>query len=183
MAHVDALPQINRYITSHDPEGKAVFSSLIPSACSTTLLPSNDAAFTLGYTTKGFPVSLTDDNDITSYKSYLKDAPGLTISDGTVLRYVDMSPGMLSPMHRTVSLDYGIVIEGEVELVLDSGETKLMKRGDVAVQRGTMHAWRNPSESQWARMVFVLQACKPIEVVGGKLDEDLETMQGVRTSD
>ena len=46
-------------------------------------------------------------------------------------------------MHRTVSLDYGVVLEGEVELVLDSGETRLMKRGDVSVQRGTNHAWRN----------------------------------------
>lgn len=53
-----------------------------------------------------------------------------------------MSPGLLSPMHRTVSLDYGVVLEGEVELVLDSGETRVLKRGDVAIQRGTCHAWR-----------------------------------------
>jgi len=46
-------------------------------------------------------------------------------------------------MHRTVSLDYGIVLEGDVELVLDSGEKRAMKQGDVAIQRGTNHAWRN----------------------------------------
>ena len=40
-------------------------------------------------------------------------------------------------MHRTQSLDFGVVLEGEIELVLDSGETRLLKRGDVAVQRGT----------------------------------------------
>ncbi|RBR22531.1 hypothetical protein FVER53590_25055 [Fusarium verticillioides] len=38
-------------------------------------------------------------------------------------------------MHRTLSIDYGVVIEGEMELVLDSGENRAMKRGDVAVQR------------------------------------------------
>ena len=50
-----------------------------------------------------------------------------------------MIPGSTSPMHRTVSLDYGCVIEGEVECVLDSGEVKLLKRGDVCVQRGESH--------------------------------------------
>ena len=58
-------------------------------------------------------------------------------------------------MHRTVSLDYGIVLQGEMELVLDSGETRLMKVGDVAVQRGTMHAWRNTSSTEWGRMIYV----------------------------
>ncbi len=61
-----------------------------------------------------------------------------------------MMPGATSPMHRTVSLDYGVVLEGEVELVLDSGEVRLLKRGHVAVQRGTNHAWRNASKSEWA---------------------------------
>ena len=46
-------------------------------------------------------------------------------------------------MHRTMSLDYGVVLQGEVELLLDSGEVRLLAAGDVAVQRGTMHAWRN----------------------------------------
>lgn len=48
-----------------------------------------------------------------------------------------MGPGLTSPMHRTVSLDYGVVLEGEVYLVLDSGEERLMRRGDISVQRGT----------------------------------------------
>ena len=44
-----------------------------------------------------------------------------------------------------------------VELQLDSGETRLIKSGDVLLQRGTMHAWRNPSATEAARMLcFVL---------------------------
>jgi quercetin dioxygenase-like cupin family protein len=85
-------------------------------------------------------------------------------------------------MHRTVSLDYGVVIEGEMELVLDSGETRLMRRGDMAIQRGTMHAWRNPSATDWARMLYVLQECEPVEVAGKKLGEDYGDMQGVPKS-
>jgi mannose-6-phosphate isomerase-like protein (cupin superfamily) len=57
-------------------------------------------------------------------------------------------------MHRTETLDYGIVTEGEVWLVLDEEEVQL-KRGDVVVQRGTNHAWSNRTEAM-ARMVFIL---------------------------
>ena len=86
-------------------------------------------------------------------------------------------------MHRTVSLDYGIVLEGEVELILDSGEKRVLKRGDVAIQRGTSHAWRNTSKTEWARMVYVLQSCQPITMGEEKLGEDLSDMKGVRSSD
>lgn len=99
-----------------------------------------------------------------------------------MLRIVDMRPGALSPMHRTVSLDYGVVLEGEVELVLDSGEVRLMKRGDVAIQRGTNHAWRNNSDTVWARMLYVLQEAEPLEVAGQKLEEDYGGIPGVRSS-
>lgn len=87
-------------------------------------------------------------------------------------------------MHRTVSLDYGIVLEGEIELVLDSGETRLMKRGDLCVQRATNHAWRNVTPNDgWARMVYVLVAAEKIEVAGKMLVEDLADMESVRASD
>lgn len=77
-----------------------------------------------------------------------------------------------SPMHRTQSLDYGIVIEGEVEITLDGGEKKIMKRGDVCVQRGTFHAWSNKTE-EWARLCFVLLEAKPVVVDGKEMGESL----------
>jgi len=86
-------------------------------------------------------------------------------------------------MHRTVSLDYGVVLEGEVELVLDSGETRVLRRGDVAVQRATAHAWRNVSATQWARMLFVLVPCAEVVVGGRRVGEELGGMEGVRGSD
>ena len=96
---------------------------------------------------------------------------------GTVLRFVDMAPNALSPMHRTVSLDYGVIIEGTVELVLDSGETRVLNRGDVCVQRATAHAWRNVTPGdEWARMMFVLVTSEEPEVNGKKLGEELADM-------
>ncbi|KAL1957495.1 hypothetical protein VTO42DRAFT_5958 [Malbranchea cinnamomea] len=182
-AQESALAPPKRFITTHNADGKAVFSSTIPETCKTDPLPSGDAVFALGYTTKSFPVNLENDSDIKTYQSYLDNAPGLTISNGTVLRYVDMPPGQVSPMHRTVSLDYGVVLEGEVECILDSGETRILKRGDVAIQRGTMHAWRNTSNTEWSRMLYVLQPCRPLKAGGKELGEDLADMQGVRASD
>jgi len=85
-------------------------------------------------------------------------------------------------MHRTVSLDYGVVLIGEVELVLDSGEVRLMKPGDICVQRGTMHAWRNTSKTEWARMLYVLQPSLPVSVGGTELVEDYGNMAGVPSS-
>ena len=66
-----------------------------------------------------------------------------------------------------VSIDYGVILEGEIELELDSGEKRLLKRGDLFVQRGSMHKWKNLSESQPVRLVVVQLESKDL-AVGGK---------------
>jgi mannose-6-phosphate isomerase-like protein (cupin superfamily) len=57
-------------------------------------------------------------------------------------------------MHRTRSIDYGIVLEGEITLIVDTGET-VVRQGDIVVQRGTNHAWANRSGTN-CRIAFVL---------------------------
>jgi quercetin dioxygenase-like cupin family protein len=74
--------------------------------------------------------------------------------NGTKIRINEFPPGVVSPMHRTQSVDYGIVLEGEVVLVLDDSEATL-RPGDVVVQRGTAHRWENRTEAT-ARMAFIL---------------------------
>jgi mannose-6-phosphate isomerase-like protein (cupin superfamily) len=66
-------------------------------------------------------------------------------------------------MHRTETIDYGIVIEGELTLILDEGET-VVRAGDIVIQRGTNHGWANRS-SKPCRIVFVL--------IDGRFDEGL----------
>jgi len=75
--------------------------------------------------------------------------------NGTVIRIVELRPHAASPMHRTESVDYGIVLEGEVHLVLDDGSDTRLGGGDVVVQRGTGHAWENRTGSV-ARIAFIL---------------------------
>lgn len=66
----------------------------------------------------------------------------------------DRSPGVHPGMHRTETVDYAIVLEGEIYAVMDDGEA-LMRAGDVLIQRGTNHAWANRS-TRTARIAFVL---------------------------
>jgi mannose-6-phosphate isomerase-like protein (cupin superfamily) len=89
---------------------------------------------------------------------------------GTKIRINEFLPGHLDErglqpfVHRTASIDYGIVLEGEITLVLDDSEVTL-RAGDIVVQRGTDHAWANRG-SETARVVFV-----PVD---GEFDPALE---------
>lgn len=174
------MPIPKRFITKHNDDGNAIFDTRLNDDLPETVLSTH--VFYLGYITQGFPIDLEDNTDIETYGNYINNSPGLSVPGGSVLRIVDFPPGR-SAMHRTLSIDYGGVIVGEMELVLDSGESRVMKRGDVAVQHGTKHQWVNRDEENWARMVFVLQESKQLAVKGVKLEEDLVRLDdGLRPS-
>ena len=157
------LPPVRRVVTGHDREGRAVLRS--DDRFETQLIPGGDAAFALLWTTESVPADNNDETD-----GRLRDA-GLTLDRGSVIRVVDMMPGGVSPMHRTNSIDYGIVMSGEVELELDDGATTRLGPGDIVVQRGTIHLWRNPSTSQACRIVFVLTEAAAYRHEGQELAE------------
>ncbi len=70
-------------------------------------------------------------------------------------------------MHRTESIDFGIVIEGELVLIVDEGE-RVVRAGDIVVQRGTNHAWANRSGRN-CRIAFIL--------VDGQFTDGLEALR------
>jgi quercetin dioxygenase-like cupin family protein len=147
MADEGVLPPVQRVVTGHDALGRAVIRS--EDWSETMPIPSGDAAFLLLWTTGTVPA---DNNDETEGR---ERPAGLTLHGGSVIRVVDMLPGCESPMHRSNSIDYGIVLTNEVELELDSGERRTVKAGGVIVQRGTNHRWRNRTQHP-TRIVFVL---------------------------
>ncbi|KAI9374592.1 hypothetical protein BJX61DRAFT_497409 [Aspergillus egyptiacus] len=166
------LGGITRYVTGHDSTGKAIIQTENPAEWNAH--ENNSMAFSVGYTTSQFPADLNNDADLHKDEEVRTSGKlGLVNPNGTVCRFVDFAPKGPPLMHRTQSLDYGIVLEGEIEMLLDSGEKRLLKKGDLVVQRATMHAWYNPSETEWTRMVFVLQECKPLVVGGEELGEDV----------
>ncbi|KAL4894460.1 hypothetical protein BDV59DRAFT_200804 [Aspergillus ambiguus] len=176
-------PDFTRYITTHNDAGQAIIHT---DATSTWTNYKNGAMrFHVPYATSEFPVDMNDERDIAAYKKAMADGNlGLVKRGGTVCRVVDFAPNAGQPglMHRTQSLDFGIVLEGEVDMLLDSGEKRRLHRGDIAIQRGTMHEWRNPSPTQWTRMLFVLQDSKPLTVEGKLLGEDLGAQKEIKGS-
>ena len=66
-------------------------------------------------------------------------------------------------MHRTNSVDYGIVLDGELDMELGDGEVVHLQAGDVVVQRGTNHAWINRSDRP-CRMAWILIDADPVKV-------------------
>ncbi|MCJ1431657.1 hypothetical protein MMC27_001012 [Xylographa pallens] len=181
-SQISPLPPPSRLITTHNSDALAVFHP------SSSLTPWQPTAPHVGmnvlYTTTTPTPSFTHDADLHAHAALDLATVPLVGPHGSTCRVVDVGPLTVSTnketgkeaaplMHRTQSLDYGIVVSGEVDLILDSGETRTMRQGDVVVQRGTMHAWRNKSETEWCRIVFVMMASEEI-VVGGKvLPEDL----------
>ena len=165
------LPRVRRVVTGHDDTGKAVI--IADTTLDSVSNPAGTSHLTLVWTSQGTPV---DNDEATDGRDRKVD---LTLPGGSVLRVVDMLPGTTAPMHRTSSLDYGIVISGEIELILDDKVTTLIEPGGIIIQRGTIHSWRNPSLDETARVAFVLLDAKPATVNGIAL-EDIHPRLGLK---
>ena len=172
------LPSLTAYITGHDSKsGATIIQDERPAKWQP--VDNKGMAFSVPFTTNRFPVQMSGNEDIAAHDQRMASGKlGIVNPGGTVLRFVDFAPGFESMMHRTQSLDFGIVIEGSIELILDSGEKQLLLRGDCCVQRGTNHAWRNPSAEEWARVAYVLQDSEPVRVGHEVLKEFLGRSAG-----
>jgi quercetin dioxygenase-like cupin family protein len=149
--------QVRRVVTGHDANGRAVVKRDETLELETRDLRSNVAAHVI-WTSESFPVDNTGDEDTA------ERATGLTLANGTVFRVVEFAPGNAPRLHRTDSIDYAVVISGEIDMELD-GEVVHLKAGDVLVQRGTIHNWLNRG-SEPCRIAFVLIDAQPVAVAG-----------------
>jgi quercetin dioxygenase-like cupin family protein len=156
---------IRRVVTGHTKIGKAVFTA--DDEFETVVIPSGDAAMATIWTTATVPADCNDETD-----GRLRDA-GTTLKGGSVIRVVDMLPGASSPLHRSASIDYGIIMSGEIELELEDKVFKTVGIGGIIIQNGTIHKWRNPSPNEICRIVFVLTESKPFEVNGVPLTDEM----------
>ena len=152
-----------RVVTGHDAQGRSVVLADGPAPKSHLL---GGAVFHELWNTPSVPAPVTafEAREPTDRPLVTPPDPG-----GTIIRIVDLEPGSVSPMHRTESIDYGIVLSGQVHLVLDDGSQTPLDPGDVVIQRGTDHAWENRTEKP-AQMVFVL--------VDGAFDASLKAVAG-----
>ena len=150
--------QVRRVVTGHDANGRAVIKTDEVSKNITSSRPGATACVI--WTTESFPVNNTGDGDEVLRKV------GTTLKGGTVFRVIEFAPGLAPRNHRTDSIDYAVVVSGEIDMEIEDSVIHL-NAGDVLVQRGTIHNWVNRGTEPCV-MAFVLIDAKPVEV-GGKV--------------
>jgi hypothetical protein len=172
-----SLPPIRRIVTGDDSSGKSRVVEDAPAAAIRTVAERPGYRSVNIWRTGETPVDIGAPDTVASHKGILPP------KNGSILRIIDFPPepadpaerqrriqatfgGMFSDathdkregahpgMHLTETVDYAILLEGEIWAVMDEGET-LMRAGDVLIQRGTNHAWANRSQKT-ARIAFVL---------------------------
>jgi quercetin dioxygenase-like cupin family protein len=147
---------IRRVVTGHDANGRAVV--MIDETCRNLQSRRPGHASCVVWTTDTAPADNSRNEDGAERKV------ATTCPGGTVFRIIEFSPGVAPRNHRTDSIDYAIVLSGEIDMELDDGSVHL-KAGDVLVQRGTIHNWVNRGTAP-CRIAFVLIAAKPVEAAG-----------------
>ena len=178
--------KIRRIVTGRDERGHSVFVSddFAPRAQSFASIPGH--AMAQLWTTPALPALLEQSRDPTLDRASLIPSQGGTsiamfdFPPDTVMQnpvdgvqaFNELSaalPGLIETfepdnpgMHTTATIDYGIILDGELWLELDNGQSRLVKAGDVVIQNGTRHAWRNKSE-RIARALFVMIGVSPAE--------------------
>ena len=144
--------KVRRVITGHDANGKA--KVLIDEVAKNISSSRPNQSACVIWTTEGFPVSNDGDQDTSGRKV------GTTLPNGCVFRIVEFGPGVAPRNHRTDSIDFAVVMSGEIDMQFDDNEVHL-KAGDVLVQRGTNHAWSNRTDAP-AYLAFVLIDATPL---------------------
>ncbi|PAV22879.1 Cupin -type [Pyrrhoderma noxium] len=153
-----------RVVTGHTPSGNSIIVEDEP--IPPRPFNGTPSFFTdLYWTDKSVP-----DNDV-EFKDLAKEHPHELIGpEGSSLKVVWLPPGQVSPFHRTVTLDYGIVMQGSITLILDDNKRVVLHPGDVIVQRGTIHAWKNEG-TEWTKVYFIVFPSQKVKIG----DKELET--------
>jgi hypothetical protein len=179
---ITPLPPVRRIVTAIDDRGRSYIAEDGPSPAVQTMAGREGYRNNNLWRTVGSPAQVSAPDSSIEHRGVLPP-PG-----GTVLRVIDIPPEAKDPeerlrqtkavfaamfadahhnpadarhpgMHETATIDYAIVLHGELVAIMDEGET-LMRAGDVLIQRGTNHAWANRSDSI-ARIAFILIDAQP----------------------
>ena len=172
---------VRRLVTGHDEQGQSKFLSDGEAQSVLEIEAMGNLTVTDLWETTSTPANNQGEADNADRPVHLEPA-----ANGSIFRIVDFPPdadwkegadaaaafnaigaghavdaGASDPaMHKTDSVDYALVLEGEIWAVMDTDE-RLMKAGDVLVQRGTNHGWANRTD-RWCRMMFVLCGAEPV---------------------
>jgi hypothetical protein len=175
-SQLDLTAPIRRIITGHDSNGSSIFQSddllypVDPTTAPLFTAPTPASAFGVIqiHRTRSFPT-----NNLLPFREPHKTLVPLADTKGPSARILDLLPAERGWMHRTLSLDYAVVLKGSVSLVLDGGEERVLKENDVVVVRGGMHEWVNRGEGV-ARVFAVVVPSREIVLSDGRRLEKTE---------
>ena len=153
-----SYPPIRRFVTGHD--AKKTAKVIMQGPATNAKYPSAGTVSTMIWSTDRTPADISIGESVEDLGArIIGTAPP---ANGTRFAVIDFPPGNAPRMHRTETIDYVIVLEGEIEMDMDDSTVK-MQAGDVMVQRGTNHAWVNRGNAP-ARMAIVLLDAKPLGI-------------------
>ena len=171
--------EVRRVVTGHGENGKARVVSderitAVPRGGGGLQLAAGVSGGVTGcemWSTDRMPVDNSAAADASQRSGFVKhyiDANYIGTGAGTTFRITEFAPGHARFTHRTETLDYVILLSGEIDMELDNDEVVHLKQGDVVVQRGTIHTWVNKG-SVPAVTAFILIDATPAEVAGKQL--------------
>ncbi|KIW80845.1 hypothetical protein Z517_03868 [Fonsecaea pedrosoi CBS 271.37] len=178
MEQLNHLPPTRRLVTGHDRDGKAIFefddllTPVNPTPKSARSDPSTPqpVGATLIHRTREYPVKIQGGREELTVDN-IRRGQG---EKGIVCQIVDVPPtpdGTKPYLHRNESLDYGVVLKGPLQLLLDDGAVETLREGDVYIQKGTFHAWLNNSNDYCRFLTVVIPSQKvKVEATGELLE-------------
>ena len=152
--------QLRRIVTGHDEQGNAIVK--IDEIAQHWREGRPGGTILNVWTTDSAPANNSLDTD-----GGMREGKFTMIQNGSVFRILDFKPGLERRMHRTNSIDYIVVMSGEIDMELDNGVEVHLKQGDVVVQRGTIHNWINRGTETCIMAVILIHA-DPV-TAGGKV--------------
>ncbi|KAF5007094.1 hypothetical protein FDECE_6560 [Fusarium decemcellulare] len=160
----ESTPLIRFVRTAHTKDGTSVFASDSQTTPFSPFGPQG-SAFTIFDSRQTVPVNNTD--PIPSFANTLPRCP----PKGAIFCMTQIQPGGSAPMHRTLSLDYCVVMSGEIVLALDGGEEKTVRAGEVIVQQGVNHRWINKGDVP-CQMIFTMIGSETVTLQDGTALEE-----------
>jgi quercetin dioxygenase-like cupin family protein len=160
-----SLPAPRLVITSHTADGTSIISSDVKLAPFHPFGP-NGSGFTIFHTSPTVPVSNSGPLEAPTTNAIPRPQPG-----GTFFGTSDFPPGAKSPMHRTLSVDYAVVLSGSIWMTLDGGDETEIKTGEFILQRGVNHLWENRGDVP-CRVLFVMIGAEAVKMDDGTVLEE-----------
>ena len=158
--------QVRRIVTGHNEFGMGIVVSDEKLSAVSRGLGANISGCEI-WSTNSMPVDNSMEAEASQRAGFVKKYNYVGSGQGTTVRIVEWTPGHAMFWHRTETMDYSMVLSGEIDVEFDSGQVVTMKQGEIIVMRGVTHCWKNKGAVP-AVTAFILIDAAPFEAGGEK---------------